>query len=74
MLLNLTHSLCLFHVKAFALQDDVVGEGICHLVLELKEHFEELASKDCEVFLLEKLGVDLRQTIEFGINLVLGDG
>jgi hypothetical protein len=31
----------------------VVGEGICHLVFELKEHFEELASKDCEVFLLE---------------------
>lgn len=53
MLLNLTHSLGFFHVKAFALQDDVIGEGICHLVLELKEHFEELASKDCEVLLLE---------------------
>ena len=55
MLLNLTHPLCLFHVKALALQDDVIREGICHLVLELQEHFEELTSEDCEVFLLQQL-------------------
>lgn len=53
MLLNLAHSLGLFHIKTFALQDNVVGEGICHLVLELKEHFEELTSKNREVLLLE---------------------
>lgn len=35
MLFNLTHPLRLFHVKTLALQDDVIGEGICHLVLEL---------------------------------------
>lgn len=37
MLLNLSHPLSLFHVQSFALKDNLLGELVGHLVLELEE-------------------------------------
>ena len=74
MFLDLSHSLCLLHVQSFTLEDDLLGELVGHLVLELEEDLEELATEDSEVLLLQQLRVDLRQRIELGVHLVLRDG
>ena len=37
MLLNLSHPLSLLHIQSFALEDNLLGELVGHLVLELEE-------------------------------------
>ena len=73
-LLDLAHPLRLLHVEALALKDDVVRQRICHLVLELKQHLEKLASENCQILFFQQLRVDLRQTVELWVDLILRNG
>ena len=74
MLLDLSHSLSLLHVQSFALENDLLGKLVGHLVLELEEDLEKLATEDGEILLLQQLRVDLRQRVKLGVHLVLRDG
>jgi hypothetical protein len=71
MLLNLSHPLSLLHVQSFTLENNLLGELVGHLVLELEEDLKKLATEDGEVLLLQQLRVDLRQRVKFWIHLVL---
>lgn len=74
MLLNLSHSLSLLHVQSFTLENDLLGELVGHLVLELEEYLKKLTTENGEVLLLQQLRVDLRQRVKLGVHLVLRDG
>jgi hypothetical protein len=50
-LFNLAHTLCLLHVQGLALQDNLLTEGVGHLILELEEYLEELATEDGKILL-----------------------
>lgn len=53
MLLNLSHSLSLLHVQSFTLENDLLGELVGHLVLELEEYLKKLTTENGEVLLLQ---------------------
>jgi hypothetical protein len=44
MLLNLSHSLSLLHIQSFTLENNLFRELVGHLVLELEEDLEKLAT------------------------------
>jgi hypothetical protein len=71
--LNYSLLLSLLHVLMLSFSDQLVWKSRCHKIFELKQHLEELLSQDGQVLLLEKLGVDLRELIELGVNLILWD-
>jgi len=73
-LLNHAHLHGLLGVESFGLTHEEVREAVSHGLLVLEEDFEELTTEHSEVLFVKELGVDLRKRVEFGVDLVLGDG
>ena len=61
-------------VESLTLTDGSITQGVGHALLVLEEHLEEVSSEDSQVFLLEQLGVNLRQGVKLWIDLVLWNG
>ena len=62
---------CLFHIEVLTFSDEWLRKSICHQIFILKKDVEELLSQNREVFLLQKLRIDLTQLIKLWINLIL---
>ena len=62
-----------FRVNCLTFTDEDLTELVCHVHLELQENLEEVLAQIGEVLFFEQLRVNLRQAVEFGVHLVLGN-